>query len=180
MTYLPDSAVQWIVVHYSASFIDTEYAYKTLEADHISRGYREAGYHYYITRERPGKPAKIYAGRDLTQPGRFEMGAHSKGENGGSIGICFEGGLTRADPHTGKNTLTPSQTDLLVKKIRELKRRFPKAIVEGHRDMPGAATQCPGFDVAVWWAGVEREQAWKSKRRRSFWDFLVAIFGGQK
>jgi len=27
-------------------------------------------------------------------------------------------------------------------------------IVLGHRDMPGAATQCPGFDAGAWWASV--------------------------
>jgi len=32
--------------------------------------------------------------------------------------------------------------------------RFPSAIVEGHRDMPGAATQCPGFNAREWWSQV--------------------------
>jgi N-acetylmuramoyl-L-alanine amidase len=30
--------------------------------------------------------------------------------------------------------------------------------VKGHRDMPGAATQCPGFDATAWWDGVQRKR----------------------
>ena len=48
--------------------------------------------------------------------------------------------------------------------IDDLLARFPNARVEGHRDMPGAATQCPGFDAAAWWAGVEKRRVpWLTK-----------------
>ncbi|QNN99768.1 hypothetical protein P67b_00009 [Ruegeria phage Tedan] len=161
MSYLPDHVVRWIVQHYSATFIENEYTYEQLEADHKARGFREGGYHFYVTYPRPGKPARIIAGRDLTQPGRFEVGAHSKGENSESIGICCEGGLTKATgPNVGVDTRHPDQIKLQIELIDMLDARFPgEQIIEGHRDMPGAATQCPGYNARAWWDSVLQERA---------------------
>ena len=118
MTYLPDSRVRYIVVHYSATPIEREYPYTRLEADHRARGFREGGYHYYL----PRKGGRI-AGRDLSQPGRFETGAHSKGENDESIGICFEGGVTLDAPNTGRDTRTTGQRREMIDLIDELLER---------------------------------------------------------
>lgn len=163
MSYKPDGQVAYIVQHYSATFIENEYTYQQLERDHKARGFREAGYHFYITYPRPGKPAEVIAGRDLSQPGRFEVGAHSAGENAISIGICCEGGLTKATgPNVGVDTRHPDQIELQIELIDRLLDRFPKAVVEGHRDMPGAATQCPGYTARSWWDRVNRERAAKA------------------
>ena len=35
--------------------------------------------------------------------------------------------------------------------LRDLLARFPVAVVKGHCHVPGAATQCPGFDAIAWW-----------------------------
>ncbi|SDZ62850.1 N-acetylmuramoyl-L-alanine amidase [Jannaschia faecimaris] len=121
---------------------------------HLARGFREIGYHYFIRRD-----GTVETGRDLSQPGRFETGAHSQGENGESVGICYEGGVTLDDRTTGRDTRTPAQTAAMIGLIRDLLRRFPDAKVEGHRDMPFAATQCPGFDGAAWWASVVADAA---------------------
>lgn len=177
MGYAPDSAVRWLVQHYSATFIENEYTYEQLERDHKRRGFREAGYHYYITYPRPGKPARVIAGRDLSQPGRFETGAHSKGENDESIGICCEGGLTKTTgPNVGLDTRHPDQMALQIELIEELQERFPGAIVEGHRDMPGAATQCPGYNARQWWDDVLRQRVTPPKK--SFIEMLLELIGG--
>lgn len=149
MGYAPDTSVTVICVHYSATPIEHEYTYEQLERDHLARGFREGGYHYYF----PRKGGRV-AGRDLTQPGRFEIGAQSKGENATSLGLCFEGGVTKADPNTGFDSRTPGQIKEMIATIDELKKRYPNAIIKGHRDMPGAATQCPGFDATAWWDSV--------------------------
>lgn len=151
MTYLPNSNVKWIVVHYSATPIERATTAADIDATHRKRGFKEIGYHRYIRRN-----GLVEHGRDLSQPGRFEQGAHSKGENSASIGICFEGGVTLANMNTGFDSRTPAQITAMVGEIRALKKRYPNAEVIGHRDMPGAATQCPGFDVGAWWAEVER------------------------
>jgi hypothetical protein len=39
--------------------------------------------------------------------------------------------------------------------IQELKTVFPKAVVRGHREMPGATPKaCPCFDASKWYRGV--------------------------
>ena len=151
MSYLPDGRVVWLVVHYSATPIDgPPVSIKTIDAWHRREGYREVGYHVYIRRD-----GTVEYGRDLSQPGRFEQGAHSQGENDESIGICYEGGVTKAKPNTGFDSRTPAQRGAMVRVIDELLERFPDAVVRGHRDMPGAATQCPGFDATAWWDDVQ-------------------------
>ena len=150
MSYLPDSRVTTIVIHYSATAIDGRpITAAEIDTWHRQRGFAEIGYHYFIRRD-----GTVETGRDVSEPGLFETGAHSQGENGASIGICYEGGVTQANPNKGFDTRTPERTAAMIRLIRELLVRFPDAEVEGHRDMPGAATQCPGFDGAAWWASV--------------------------
>lgn len=149
MTYRPDENVKWIVIHYSATPVESDFSAADIDRIHTNRGFREIGYHKYIR-----KSGIVEKGRDLDQPGRFEQGAHSKGENAASIGVCFEGGVYASDPNTGLDTRTPAQTESMIRVIDELLERYPNAKVTGHRDMPGAATQCPGFDASKWWASV--------------------------
>lgn len=158
MTYRPDSDVLWITIHYSATPIESNITGKQIDAMHKKRGFKEIGYHYYIR-----KDGTVELGRDLSQPGRFEQGAHSKGENARSVGICYEGGVTKKNPNRGFDSRTPEQTASMIRLIDDLQDRFPgEQIVIGHRDMPGAATQCPGFDVGAWWAKVEHDRAPKA------------------
>jgi N-acetylmuramoyl-L-alanine amidase len=190
MSYLPDERVRWIVIHYSASAIEREYTYEQLERDHLARGFREGGYHAYGPRKGGWTP-----GRDLSQPGRFEQGAHSKGENDASIGYCYEGGVTRAEPNRGHDTRTPEQIAAMTEWIDAQLERFGGdgvnpalgPVVIGHRDMPGAATQCPGFDAGAWWRSVQAGRALRhpdpAEQPQGLVAALVAvlarIFGGR-
>lgn len=151
MTYLPDNRVAYIVIHYSATPIEKNYTSRDIDAMHRARGFKEIGYHFFIR-----KDGLVETGRDLSQPGRFEMGAHSEGENNISIGICYEGGVRLAEKNHGFDSRTPAQIQSMIKLIDEMKRRFPNAVVEGHRDMPGASTQCPGFNARAWWESIEQ------------------------
>lgn len=158
MTYRSDDGVKWIVVHYSATPFERDVSVADIDAMHRKRGFKEVGYHLYIR-----KSGLVEKGRDLSQPGRFEQGAHSRGENDASIGVCFEGGVYASDVKTGLDTRTEAQKESMARVIRDLLKRYPSAKVVGHRDMPGAATQCPGFDAGKWWADVSAEP----KRRKS-------------
>lgn len=166
MTYLPDKAVTHIVVHYSATPMERDFTAADIDRMHRKRGFREIGYHYFIR-----KDGSVETGRDLSQPGRFEVGAHSKGENEQSVGICYEGGVRAARPNVGFDSRTPAQTAAMIDLIDMLMQRFPGAIVEGHRGMPGAATQCPGFDARAWWDGVIGQRS----RPSSFWTHIANI-----
>lgn len=151
MTYIPDGNVKWIVVHYSATPIEQDFSAADIDEMHKRRGFRKIGYHFFIR-----KSGLVEKGRHLSREGRFEQGAHSKGENDASIGICYEGGVVMDDPNTGFDTRTEAQKEAMVKLINDLLVRFPNAAVVGHKDMPGAATQCPGFDVRSWWSEVNK------------------------
>ena len=167
MTYLPDSRVKWLVIHYSATPIEIATSAADIDERHRQRGFYEIGYHQYHRRN-----GLVEIGRDLSQPGRFETGAHSKGENSASIGICYEGGVTRDYPRDGFDSRTPAQVASMTREIRALLVRFPNAEVIGHRDMLGAVTQCPGFDAGAWWAEVNAPK----KLRLPTW--LRRLLGG--
>lgn len=153
MTYKSDSEVAYLVIHYSATPVERDYSSADIDEMHRKRGFREIGYHYFIR-----KDGTVETGRDLTQPGRFEVGAHAKGNNSISIGICYEGGVRAAAPNVGYDSRTRAQMVAMEALILSLLERFPDAVVRGHRDMPGAATQCPGFNATEWWDGVMKRR----------------------
>lgn len=101
---LPLSKVKYIVVHYSATPIEKSFTAADIDAMHRKeRGFRKIGYHRYIRRS-----GLVESGRTVTAT-QFEDGAHAKGYNEESLGVCYEGGVTLADPKTGRNTMTPAQ-----------------------------------------------------------------------
>ena len=84
--------ISLIVLHCSATRVNQNFTIEQLEACHKARGFQSVGYHYYIT-----KDGTLYPGRPESQ-----MGAHAKGFNAHSIGICYEGGLDEhGHPHLG-------------------------------------------------------------------------------
>lgn len=182
MTYLPDSKITDLVIHYTATPAGKDFGAADIDRWHRERGFKEVGYHYVIRLD-----GTVETGRDLSAPGKFEMGAHSRGENDSSIGICYVGGVTEAEPNTGRDTRTPAQTQAMAALIEKLMERFPNARVRGHKDMPGAATQCPGFDAAAWWASEQARRSRPAPRRprglgqpRSVWaKFFKALFGSR-
>lgn len=107
------------------------------------------GYHYVIDTD-----GTIETGR---QEG--EMGAHVKGHNLHSIGICLVGGMKGKQPHA---EFTEAQWHALHALLCRLEASYPKAIVCGHRDLSpdtnGDGTispnewlkACPCFDVWTW------------------------------
>ena len=149
MSYVKDARMGTIVIHYSATPVERDFTAKDIDQMHRARGFNEIGYHYFIR-----KNGMVETGRDMSQAGLFEQGAHAKGNNDVSIGICYEGGVRLASPDVGFDSRTVAQKAAMVKLIRELLVRYPNAVVKGHREMPGAATQCPGFNVSEWWASV--------------------------
>lgn len=68
MTYLPDSKVTHIVVHYSATPLERDYSAADIDRMHKRRGFNKIGYQYFIR-----KDGTVETGRDLSQPGRFEQ-----------------------------------------------------------------------------------------------------------
>ena len=128
--------INLIVIHCSGSRCDRDYTFEALDRDHRSRGWNGCGYHRYIT-----KDGTVHIGRPYEQ-----VGAHVGPKfNPHSIGICYEGGLNEKGQFA--DTRTEAQKRSMAALIRELKVRFPKARVLGHRDLPGVRKECPCYDV---------------------------------
>lgn len=68
-----------------------------------------------------------------------------KGHNFESINFSYKGGVDeKGNP---KDTRTPEQKESLLKLIKEARKIYPKAIIQGHRDFPKVAKACPSFDA---------------------------------
>jgi N-acetylmuramoyl-L-alanine amidase len=119
----------YIVLHHSASALSTTAA--DIDAWHREKGWEAGGYAAVI--ERTGE---LILGRGL---GR--QLAHARGYND-SIGICVVG-----DNTTASQRWVWQQIEGIEKTLAVLTVFYPKAVVLGHRDLPGAATLCPGLDV---------------------------------
>ena len=127
-------SIQLIVIHCSATRCDRSFSLEDLIACHDAR-FGFTGYHWYITKD------------GTTYQTRHEqlVGAHAKGYNQHSIGICYEGGLTPdGEP---ADTRTPQQKSALKHLLKDLRKRYPEARILGHRDLPNVSKACPCFDA---------------------------------
>lgn len=116
-------SINLIVVHCSATRANRALTTEELETIHRCRGFRGIGYHYYIRRD-----GSVVNTRPLEL-----VGAHAKGHNAHSIGLCYEGGLDC----NGKpaDTRTPEQRSALRLLVYQLLKRFRNSYVCGHRDL---------------------------------------------
>ena len=122
-----------IIIHCSATLPGQRVDVETITRWHKQRGFKTIGYHFFIDRS-----GTIHAGRPLEQ-----QGAHCKGQNAHSIGICYEGGLNKeGKPY---DTRTILQRIAMKELVAQLLGQFPDATVHGHREFANKA--CPCFDV---------------------------------
>lgn len=122
-----------IIVHCTATEEGADYTVYDVRKWHLGRGYSDIGYHYLIYRD-----GSIHNGRDVDL-----IGAHCKGYNSNSIGVCYVGGLDKkGDP---KDTRTEAQKESLLKLLTELKSLYPDAKIHSHKDFANKA--CPSFDA---------------------------------
>ena len=123
-----------IVIHCSAVRPDQTSSAKDIEKWHKDRGFKCIGYHYVIRRNgeiEPGRPEE-------------QIGAHCVNHNRHSIGVCYEGGLDiRGQP---ADTRTAEQKAAMRRLLEDLHRRYPRAMIVGHRDL-NPTKDCPCFDA---------------------------------
>ena len=124
--------VTLLVVHCSATCCDRHFSVEALRRSHLARGFADIGYHFYITRD-----GEIQPGRPLEK-----VGAHCLKHNKHSIGICYEGGLDAEGQ--AKDTRTLAQRGALLALLRELKKKFPEALIIGHHDL-NPMKECPCY-----------------------------------
>lgn len=124
-----------IIVHCSANRAGSALRMADIDSYHRSLGWIGCGYHYVIPTDgtiEPGRPEEM-------------VGAHCKNHNRHSIGVCYIGGLSK----DGKpaDTRTDAQRIALRNLLEQLHRRYPGALIVGHRDLDPQKV-CPCFDVA--------------------------------
>ena len=136
-----------IVVHCSATREGQWVDAHDIDTWHKARGWSGIGYHRVIRLD-----GTVEQGRAFTR-----RGAHVRGNNTNTLGICLIGGLDEeGDP---KDTFTWQQFDALHKEILRIKMFCNIETIKGHRDYSpdlngdGLITpdefikQCPCFDV---------------------------------
>ena len=134
---LNPTKVKHLVVHCSAtppsaSSVDAE----SIRSWHKQRGWVDIGYHFVITRN-----GEIQDGCPIE-----EIGAHVRGLNSISVGICLVGGIDEIG--LAEANFTEAQYRSLSSLVETLKEKFPNTDVVGHRDLLKSRTkECPSFCV---------------------------------
>lgn len=130
-----------IIVHCSATAEGRNFTTEDITRWHKAQGWVTIGYHYVVHLD-----GSVHAGRSMDL-----AGAHCYGHNKESIGVCYIGGLA-ADGRTPKDTRTPEQRAALRKLLADLRAKYPKARIYGHRDF--SAKACPCFDAKAEYADL--------------------------
>lgn len=132
-----------IVVHCSATPEGRPVSVEEIDSWHKARGWSGCGYHYIVQLDgtiNPGRPVE-------------RSGAHVKGYNKSSIGICYIGGVESEKGPDGnwvaKDTRTDKQILSLKYLVGYLCASYPGAEVYGHRDFKGVTKECPSYNARM-------------------------------
>lgn len=128
--------IEKIIIHCSATPEGRDVKTETIKQWHLDMGFSDIGYHYVIELDgqmKEGRPLEV-------------VGAHVRGQNNNSIGICYVGGCD--EQMKPKNTLNKCQEEQLIAVLKWLKEKFPKATIHGHNEF--SAKACPSFNVQKW------------------------------
>lgn len=127
--------IHYIVVHCSATKEGKDFGVDDFRKWHKRKGWSDVGYHFCIRLD-----GTIEDGRPIEK-----IGAGVRGYNSNSIHVCYTGGVD--ENIKPKDTRTKEQKESLFYLLTDLKRRFPKAEILGHRDFPDVRKACPSFDA---------------------------------
>ena len=173
MIYHGDTPVKEIIIHCSATkpeWLATKpLATKIAEIKRWhtqDRGWRDIGYHVVIDRDGavgPGRPENV-------------VGAHVRGKNKGSLGVCLIGGHGSSADDDFLDNFTPEQRQATWKVIRDIAKRTDIQRVSGHNQFAGKA--CPGFRA-------DREFPWPPQEPKKsivqlFFELLTGFFRKEK
>ncbi len=130
---------KFIAIHVSATRPSDNTTAADIDAMHKAKGWKGIGYNYFIQRD------------GTTEQGREpdEQGAHVSGYNDIALGICMAGGV-KEDGVTPENNMTEAQWKNLEYLVGRRLMAYTSAVVQGHRDFPQVAKECPCFDAIKW------------------------------
>jgi len=119
-----------IVIHHSAS--PTSWTLENISDAHSDRGFSlkdgtHCGYHFVVE----------HSGRVRLGRGVATVGAHCRGFNAHSVGVCLIGS------YEGEDSPPEEQWEAAAVLCADLLRQYPNATLYGHKELK--ATLCPGF-----------------------------------
>lgn len=117
-------STRFIILHHSE--VSSPHSAADVHHWHQNKGWAGIGYHYFIT-----KKGEVQDGRPP-----HAVGAHTRGHNFDSIGVCFEGDFN-------KETLSHEQEQTAVTLLTELCTAYPDAKLRRHSDF-SRLKHCPG------------------------------------
>lgn len=105
-------------------------------------GWKSPGYHFLIKPD--GERVQLLP---ISQISNGVAGFNSV-----TINIAYIGGVDA----NGKpiDNRTEKQKEMMLQTIIELKKDFPNAIVQGHRDFPNVKKDCPCFNAKEWYLNL--------------------------
>lgn len=127
--------IRFIVVHCSATpqttTVESILRYWRSPRPEAPNGWKFPGYHYIVKAD--GEIVSLLP-ETLTSNG-------VQGYNSQCVHICYIGGIDQK----GKplDTRTDQQKKALADSLVQLMRKYPSAIIQGHRDFPGVKKACP-------------------------------------
>ena len=127
--------IELLVVHCSDTPNYENIGAADIHKMHIGFGWDGIGYHKVINRS------------GIIENGRPEywIGAHVKGKNKVSLGVCM----------IGRDKFTDLQFYSLRSVLNIWLIQYPKAIVQGHSSSVVTDKTCPNFDVSNWFNEIE-------------------------
>lgn len=132
--------IDYVVIHCADTFADQDIGVEDIRHWHVAgNGWSDVGYHFVCRRD-----GTVEEGRDIKT-----IGAHVKGFNNHSIGLCWVGG--RGENGSPENNMTKDQEVSLRGVVDRMLSAFPDAVLMGHNDFPGVSKSCPVFDVCDWY-----------------------------
>lgn len=141
MSFKKLEEVRYIVIHAADTPASMDIGVEEIRKWHLQRGFTDIGYHWVVRRDgtiETGRPFDVW-------------GAHARGFNHISLGICLVGGKD------GENNFTDDQWDALAGLVKGLRVAHPRSKILGHRDLPNVNKQCPCFDAQAWFASIEEK-----------------------
>lgn len=128
--------IKYIAIHCTAG--SQRAGVNDLLAEFRRKGWKNPGYHYLITAD--GTIHQLLPDADVSNG--------VKGYNHCTVNVAYTGGVDgKLKPVDNR---TEAQKESLAKLVKLLHGRYPKAVIQGHRDFPNVAKACPCFDVKTW------------------------------
>lgn len=128
--------IKRIIIHCSATPEGRDVTVDDIRRWHVDgNGWSDIGYHYVVDIE-----GCVHGGRPIDR-----AGAHTKGHNKDSVGICYVGGVDK--DMKPKDTMTDQQEHAVRELIYALRMVTDNDIsIHGHNEF--AAKACPSFKVS--------------------------------